>query len=56
VRPQGPLVIGDNARIGDGAALKESVVLPGTEIAPDTIVIGAILGNTDIPGSLRPRS
>jgi mannose-1-phosphate guanylyltransferase/mannose-1-phosphate guanylyltransferase/phosphomannomutase len=56
VRLQGPLVIGDNARIGDGAALKESVVLPGTEIAPDTIVIGAILGNTDIPGSLRPRS
>jgi len=55
VRLQGPLVIGDNSRIGDGAALKDCVVLPGTEIAPDTIAIGAILGNTDIPGSLRPR-
>jgi mannose-1-phosphate guanylyltransferase/mannose-1-phosphate guanylyltransferase/phosphomannomutase len=55
VRLQGPLVIGDSSRIGDGAALKDSVVLPGTEIAPDTIAIGAILGNTDIPGSLRPR-
>jgi len=55
VRLQGPLVVGDNSRIGDGAALKDCVVLPGTEIAPDTIAIGAILGNTDIPGSLLPR-
>jgi mannose-1-phosphate guanylyltransferase len=56
VRLQGPVVIGDNASIGDGAALKDCVVLPGTEIAPDTIAIGAILGNTDIAGSLRPRN
>ena len=29
VRLQGPLVIGDGAVIGEGAALHDSVVLPG---------------------------
>ena len=56
VRLQGPLVIGDNAQIGAGAALRDCVVLPGTRVEPDTILIGAIAGNTDIAGSLRPRA
>lgn len=55
VRIQGPLVVGDGSTLGDGAALKDSIVLPGTNIAPETILIGAIAGNTDIAGSLRPR-
>jgi mannose-1-phosphate guanylyltransferase len=55
VRLQGPLVIGDGARIGAGAALKESVVLPGTEIPEEAILIGAIAGATGLMSRLRPR-
>ena len=55
VRLQGPLAIGDGATIGAGAALKDSIVLPGTEIAPDTILIGAIIGSTGIVARLQPR-
>jgi mannose-1-phosphate guanylyltransferase len=53
VRLQGPLAIGDGAVIGAGAALKDSVVLPGTEVAPETILIGAIMGSTGIVDRLR---
>jgi len=42
VRLMGPIVLGDGARIGDGALLRESIVFPGTEIAPESILIGAI--------------
>ena len=31
VRLMGPIVLGDGARIGDGAQLRESIVFPGTE-------------------------
>jgi mannose-1-phosphate guanylyltransferase/mannose-1-phosphate guanylyltransferase/phosphomannomutase len=55
VRLQGPVVIGDGSKIGAGAALKESIVLPGTEIAAHAIVIGAITGHTGIVASLRKR-
>jgi len=55
VRLQGPLAIGDGVTIGEGAALKDSVVLPGTEIAPQTILIGAIVGSTGIVERLKPR-
>ena len=34
VRLTGPLVLGDGARVGDGAQLRESIVFPGTEVAP----------------------
>jgi mannose-1-phosphate guanylyltransferase/mannose-1-phosphate guanylyltransferase/phosphomannomutase len=55
VRLQGPLVIGDGSTIGAGAALKDSIVLPGTEVAANAIVIGAITGHTGIVASLRKR-
>jgi mannose-1-phosphate guanylyltransferase len=55
VRLQGPLAIGDGATIGEGAALKDSVVLPGTELAPHAILIGAIAGSTGIVERLQPR-
>jgi mannose-1-phosphate guanylyltransferase len=55
VRLQGPLAIGDGSRIGAGAALKESVILPGTEIPEETILIGAIAGATGLTARLRPR-
>ena len=39
----GPLVIGDGARIGDGAKLREAVVLPGAEVPAGAAFAGAIV-------------
>jgi mannose-1-phosphate guanylyltransferase len=44
VRIDGPAVIGDGARIGDGSRLREVIALPGAEIPPRSIVVGAIAG------------
>jgi mannose-1-phosphate guanylyltransferase len=55
VRLTGPLVLGDGARVGDGAQLRESILFPGTEVAPGAIVIGAIAGHSGILQSMRPR-
>ena len=55
VRLTGPIVLGDGASIGAGAQLRETIVLPGTEIAPCAILIGAIAGHTGIVESLRTR-
>jgi mannose-1-phosphate guanylyltransferase len=55
VRLMGPIVLGDGARVGDGAQLRESIVFPGTEIAPGSIQIGAIAGHAGILQSMRPR-
>ncbi len=55
MRLTGPVVIGDGARVGDGAQLRESIVLPGTEIAAGAILIGAIAGHAGILESLPPR-
>jgi mannose-1-phosphate guanylyltransferase/mannose-1-phosphate guanylyltransferase/phosphomannomutase len=53
VRLMGPIVLGDGARIGDGAQLRESIVFPGTEIAAESILIGAIMGHSGILQSMR---
>jgi mannose-1-phosphate guanylyltransferase/mannose-1-phosphate guanylyltransferase/phosphomannomutase len=53
VRLTGPLAIGDGARVGDRAQLRESIFFPGSEIAANSIVIGAIAGHTGILQSLR---
>jgi mannose-1-phosphate guanylyltransferase len=55
VRLMGPTVVGDGAIIGDGAQLRESIVFPGTNVAPDSILIGAIAGHGGILESLRRR-
>ncbi len=55
VRLMGPIVLGDGARIGDGAQLRESILFPGTEVAPESILIGAIAGHGGILQSLRDR-
>jgi mannose-1-phosphate guanylyltransferase len=55
VRLMGPVVLGDGASVGDGAQLRESIVFPGTDVAPGAIVIGAIAGHAGILRSLRPR-
>jgi mannose-1-phosphate guanylyltransferase len=43
VRVDGPAVIGDGSRIGAGSRIKESVLLPGTEVAPAAVLAGAIV-------------
>jgi mannose-1-phosphate guanylyltransferase len=55
VRLMGPVVLGDGARVGANAQLRESIVFPGTEIAEESIVIGAIAGHAGILRSLRRR-
>jgi mannose-1-phosphate guanylyltransferase len=53
VRLMGPIVLGDGAQVGDGAQLRESIVFPGTEVTPESILIGAIAGHGGILQSLR---
>jgi mannose-1-phosphate guanylyltransferase len=53
VRLMCPIVVGDGVSIGDGAQLRGSIIFPGTEIPPESIVIGAIAGHGGILGSLR---
>jgi mannose-1-phosphate guanylyltransferase len=55
VRLMGPLVLGDGASVGDRASLRESIVFPGTDVVPESILIGAIAGHSGILGSLRRR-
>jgi mannose-1-phosphate guanylyltransferase/mannose-1-phosphate guanylyltransferase/phosphomannomutase len=56
VRLMGPVVLGDGARIGARARVRESIVFPGTELAPEAILIGAIAAHSNILASLRRRS
>jgi len=56
VRLMGPVVLGDGATVGDRAQLRESIVFPGTEIAAESILIGAIAGHSGILQSLRRRA
>jgi mannose-1-phosphate guanylyltransferase/mannose-1-phosphate guanylyltransferase/phosphomannomutase len=55
VRLTGPVVLGDGATVGARAQLRESIVFPGTSIADESILIGAIAGHAGILKSLRPR-
>jgi mannose-1-phosphate guanylyltransferase len=55
VRLTGPVAVGDGAVVGAGAALRDTIVFPGTQVAARAILIGAIAGHFDIAGSLRPR-
>jgi len=55
VRLMGPVVLGDGARVGAKVQLRESIVFPGTVLAEESILIGAIAGHAGILESLRPR-
>jgi mannose-1-phosphate guanylyltransferase len=55
VRLMGPVVLGDGATVGDRAQLRETIVFPGTHVAEESILIGAISGHAGILESLRPR-
>jgi mannose-1-phosphate guanylyltransferase len=52
VRLDGPLVIGAGCTIGAGAQVRESVLLPGSEVPADALVASAIYGRK---GRLTPR-
>lgn len=54
-RLMGPVVLGDGATVGDRAQLRETIVFPGTHVADESILIGAISGHAGILESLRPR-
>jgi mannose-1-phosphate guanylyltransferase len=43
VRIDGPSVVGDGALVGDGCRLREVIALPGAEIAPGSVLVGAIV-------------
>jgi mannose-1-phosphate guanylyltransferase/mannose-1-phosphate guanylyltransferase/phosphomannomutase len=55
VRLMGPVVLGDGAMVGDRAQLRETIVFPGTHVAAESILIGAIAGHAGILESLRVR-
>jgi mannose-1-phosphate guanylyltransferase len=55
VRLMGPIVLGDGAHVGDRAQLRGCIVFPGTEVAPESILIDAIAGHSGILQSLRRR-
>src|SRR3984885_30870 len=55
VRLMGPVVLGDGATVGDHAQLRGGIVFPRTEIAAESILIGAIAGHSGILESLRRR-
>jgi mannose-1-phosphate guanylyltransferase/mannose-1-phosphate guanylyltransferase/phosphomannomutase len=55
VRLMGPVVLGDGAQVGKRAQLRESIVFPGTEVAAESILIGAIAGHSGILQSMRSR-
>ena len=44
VRIDGPAVIGEGARVGAGARIKESLLLPGSEVPPDGLVAASVIG------------
>jgi mannose-1-phosphate guanylyltransferase len=53
VRLMGPMVLGQGVKIGEHAQLRDSILLPGTEIAAGSILIGAIAGHGGILQSMR---
>jgi len=42
VRIDGPSVIGDGVAIGAGSRLREVIALPGAEVPPGSVLVGAI--------------
>jgi mannose-1-phosphate guanylyltransferase/mannose-1-phosphate guanylyltransferase/phosphomannomutase len=56
VRLTGPVVLGDGVSIGDRAQLRGSILFPGTEVLPESILIDAIAGHRGILDSLRRRA
>jgi len=43
-RVAGPAIVGDGCRIGAGAVVRDSILLSGAELAPQSMLFGAIAG------------
>jgi len=54
VKLMGPVAVGDGCKVGDGAALRDTIVFPGTNVEAGEIHIGAIHGGTGITERMRP--
>ena len=52
VRVMGPAVLGDGCRIGEQAAIRDSVLWPGTEVGVHEVLIGAVAGTGPLPDKL----
>jgi len=48
-RIQGPAIIGDDCEIGAGAWVRDSILLAGTELAAEGMLVGAIAGRVAKP-------
>jgi mannose-1-phosphate guanylyltransferase len=48
-RIQGPVIVGDGCRIGAGAWMRDSILLDGTELPAEAMLIGAIAGRMAKP-------
>jgi mannose-1-phosphate guanylyltransferase len=44
VRIEGPAIIGDGCRLGEGASVRDSILLEGAELPPAAILVGGIAG------------
>ena len=51
MRLTGP-VIGDGARIGENAALRDTIVWPHSDVDPGTVLIGAVAGERPLAEKL----
>jgi mannose-1-phosphate guanylyltransferase len=49
VRIQGPAIVGDGCRIGAGAWVRDSILLAGTELPAEGMLVGAIAGRVAKP-------
>jgi mannose-1-phosphate guanylyltransferase/mannose-1-phosphate guanylyltransferase/phosphomannomutase len=52
VRLTGPVVIGAGCRVGENSAIRESILWPGTDIAPGTVLIDAVTGTRPLAPKL----
>jgi mannose-1-phosphate guanylyltransferase/mannose-1-phosphate guanylyltransferase/phosphomannomutase len=54
VRLTGPVVLGDGCLVGEGSAIRESIVWPRTELPPGTVLIDAVTGTRPLAEKLLP--
>jgi mannose-1-phosphate guanylyltransferase/mannose-1-phosphate guanylyltransferase/phosphomannomutase len=52
VRLTGPVVIGERSTIGEGSALRDTIVWPGTHVDAGTVLIGAVAGERPLAEKL----
>jgi mannose-1-phosphate guanylyltransferase len=49
VRLIGPVVLGDGCKLGERAAIRDSILWPGTEVAANGVLIGAVAASGPLP-------